>query len=555
MLMKILLPVIFLVLKASLFCAQVPPNYMPVFVDEFSSPVLDGHEWYKQGAPQGKDNEPGVISWSREGNCFADGKGNMVIRTKKEKFNPYPLQPDKVREWTSALVISARSFRHGYIEARIKVPKQTGYLEPSGSDFWGNIKKKDGFWPAFWLWSGAASDNNYREIDIFEFYGTSKQFEYTAQMIQGPEDNNAYSKTIDTRSNKQDASGDFHTYSLYWSPECIIMYYDGVGVAASKGLAHDFAMPIILNCAANDGSNSAGSVDSNSPEIADMLVDYVKIYQQKGSLAYIKSAKANRTVAGITRMCLGEELRFYGPFYNTAVSKLILSEGLSLRNGGECRDNGTWENAYDIRADSLGVKSLTLSVTYPDGYVETTTHKIEVYPKGNVPLPTPSAITISDYGCNDYKLMVAPVKGASAYIWTSVEKGAVSVDTTGENYLFLRAGFSGFVNVVATNFCGAASAARSQTVELPLRTGCSGKLALVFPNPFSDRLVIEINRNGDIGHRVELVNVLGQVVRSLVTDLDLVEMDCAELKTGVYLVRIIGLKAGEVETYKVLKQE
>jgi hypothetical protein len=35
--------------------------------------------------------------------------------------------------------------------------------------------------------------------------------------------------------------------------------------------------------------------------------------------------------------------------------------------------------------------------------------------------------------------------------------------------------------------------------------------------------------------------------------LDLVEMDCAELKTGVYLVRIIGLKAGEVETYKVLK--
>lgn len=70
-----------------------------------------------------------------------------------------------------------------------------------------------------------------------------------------------------------------------------------------------------------------------------------------------------------------------------------------------------------------------------------------------------------------------------------------------------------------------------------------------FPNPFADRLTIQSSLQGEYG--IEIINSMGQVIKSLKTQENLLNLDLKELQRGLYFIKV---KMGPNEkSIKVLK--
>ena len=174
------------------------------------------------------------------------------------------------------------SWKYGYFEARMKMPKGKGV------------------WPAFWMMphdpTGKSGDGAYGtwprsgELDILEFSpGTTGNKVYSTvhhSMSSTEASKDSYSslgsKVFD------DASSAWHTYGLRWTESYVEAFYDGESLGTSyynggynspKGWTswpYDQKFYIILNLAM--GGNLGGSIDSSLTE-AVLEVDYVRVYQ------------------------------------------------------------------------------------------------------------------------------------------------------------------------------------------------------------------------------------------------------------------------------------
>lgn len=151
----------------------------------------------------------------------------------------------------------AFSFKYGYIEARILVPRCAGC------------------WPAFWMLPRA--DHWPPEIDIIEYFDTAKQvIPYSAVHWRA---NNAQGERYFSQrlmlTPQDNYIGTWHTYGALWTRDMVQFYIDGVaGPQFSKAsrVPHKAMYPIIQLAVGAGHKPAHGST---------MQVDYVRAWQRR----------------------------------------------------------------------------------------------------------------------------------------------------------------------------------------------------------------------------------------------------------------------------------
>jgi beta-glucanase (GH16 family) len=177
-------------------------------------------------------------------------------------------------------------FRHGYFEARSRVPVGKGA------------------WSAFWLSSEYHARNwqpphgcppYWSEIDIYEMIGTQPHTHYTTLHRNtngrcGIADETRPAQQwmrCDTDTTPCDLRADFHVYAVQWTPDRVRWYRDGQVVQSTRyhfTLADvpafdstDQAMYISLGTSPCEFASST-CPDSTSPDVIDHEVDWVRVW-------------------------------------------------------------------------------------------------------------------------------------------------------------------------------------------------------------------------------------------------------------------------------------
>jgi len=158
--------------------------------------------------------------------------------------------------------------QYGYFEMRAKMPDS------------GN-----GTWPAFWLMSTdsiAHKDAPHQEIDIFEWYGVSRDrgqhIVQEASHHWGGEKEKSLPGLYSPKTPMPDGSApwqDFHIYGCKVDPQHITWYIDGVQTNQVATPVNDLQSPfyIMIDYALGGGWPLSGVVDHSA-----FTVDWVRVY-------------------------------------------------------------------------------------------------------------------------------------------------------------------------------------------------------------------------------------------------------------------------------------
>jgi len=258
----------------------------PVWSDEFNGAAQqlpDPSKWaFDTGNQDGWGNQELEIYCSPNGgytrecdprhpNAFLDGAGHLVLRAERNT--------DGV--WTSARITTRglKNFQYGRIEARMKLPVGAG------------------LWPAFWMlganfdtvgWPTAGS------VDVVEDVSLSPGSNVRGpsmirSTLHGPnyfKGNGLWHDLILSNGARVDESN-FHTYGIIWSPGMIQFYVDDPAniffvedaneVPNGGEWVFDHPFYLFFNLAV--GGYWPGDPDATTPNPADVLVDYVRVYK------------------------------------------------------------------------------------------------------------------------------------------------------------------------------------------------------------------------------------------------------------------------------------
>jgi beta-glucanase (GH16 family) len=241
-----------------------------VWSDEFDGDSLDMSKWsyqYGTGASEGLTgwgNNELQFYTDRPQNIFvADGKLHIVAR--QEAFSG--------RNFTSARIRSIHKgdWKYGRFEIRAKMPEGRG------------------LWPAIWM---MPTDNVYGgwaasgEIDIMELLGHEPNIVHGTLHYGGPWPRNVHRGaryTLPTGS----FSDDFNVFTLLWREGEMRWFVNGVYYQNQNNWfseGQDFPAPfdqlfhMILNVAV--GGNWPGNPDQTTVFPQEMVIDYVRVYQQ-----------------------------------------------------------------------------------------------------------------------------------------------------------------------------------------------------------------------------------------------------------------------------------
>lgn len=186
----------------------------------------------------------------------------LTIHTRKENKGN--------NRFTSARLISSKSFKYGIFEMRAKLPFGRGT------------------WPAFWLLAAKRPLNwpQDGEIDIMEHVG------YDQNVVHATIHCKAYNHIDGTQIGKStrvdDVSNKFHLYQLYWSEKSIRAYIDNKlyfqidrpANANQDTWPFDNQFQILINTAVGgDWGGALGVDESVYPQ--RFVVDYVRQYAYK----------------------------------------------------------------------------------------------------------------------------------------------------------------------------------------------------------------------------------------------------------------------------------
>ena len=261
-------------------------GYKLVWQDLFDGEKLNLDRWNIEVNGDGGGNNELQYYTARLENVRVgdDGEGNgcLILTAKKEVYNG--------KQCTSGRITTKNkiAFKHGKIEAAIKLPQTA-----------------NGLWPAFWMMGNDFDQVGWPrcgETDILEMGHANgiKQSEqdrlFNGALHWGvsPE---RHQQTVGDRTNSYSLQdGEYHTFTLLWTPERIEMYVDG---CESPYLSVDITSDgegnvgkyfhkdnfILFNLAVGGNFPGIHSADGITalPEngTAEMLVDYVRVYQNK----------------------------------------------------------------------------------------------------------------------------------------------------------------------------------------------------------------------------------------------------------------------------------
>lgn len=253
-----------------------PEGYTLVWHDEFDGSAVDTKNWKFENWNKGRVNNElqyyvsGGIFDGQETASVADGILSITALKYKgtKKFND---QTDINGQVISARMNTKESWKYGYMEARIKLPKGKGT------------------WPAFWMmptdqslgWPACG------EIDIMEEVGVNPN--YTSSSIHCQ----AYNHPKNTQKTKEKytkgAEDEFHTYALEWTESYMQFYVDGsttncLRFEKENGAGNDKwpfnkAFYITLNLAwGGDWGGMKGVDEAALP--CTMQIDYIRVFQK-----------------------------------------------------------------------------------------------------------------------------------------------------------------------------------------------------------------------------------------------------------------------------------
>lgn len=253
-----------------------------VWQDEFNyQGQPDPSKWTFDIWPARKVNDEDQAYTSRSKNARVED-GNLIIEAHREDYGN--------AKYTSARLhsLGKGDFLYGKVEARARVPAGQGtwsaiWMLPSdpfkyatkcgpGEDWQGSVTCDA--WP------------NSGEIDILEHVG------YDMQTVHGTVHTKAY-YWVNGEQRKasiegQNVDSEFHVYGMEWTPDYIIISFDGVPYFYYQNEGDDWrAWPfdhpyhMILNLAIGGAWGRAGGPIDDSIFPVRMEVDYVRIYQRE----------------------------------------------------------------------------------------------------------------------------------------------------------------------------------------------------------------------------------------------------------------------------------
>ena len=407
----------------------------------------------------------------------------------------------------------------------------------------------NGFWPAFWFWSG---NNNlsYQEIDVFEFCGCDCE-EYQAGFFYETDNNGiAGDDTKHTSSDidlGNDACNNFNTYGVEWTSTHINFYLNGLLRQSYCNINNHNPMSIILNLAIGGCYGGCGwtycscgplcwywdtdrachvTCGTEFPQVFE--IDWIKGYQKENQAVYIN---------GTNELCVGESFMFKAPNYPNATYDWSGTSGLQIDPLPWLNlDGGIWR-AANIAAVSSGLQTLTLTVSFPSGYVETKTYNISV--EDGVPQKPTDIVFVPDEIDCCYNLYTPVVPGATSYVWEI--NNSFSYTTLSNYYYGCMSWGDVVVSVVAQNSCGV-SPIFSVTQDLPRLECWDDPLKLeVYPNPSSSFIILKFfNKWGEqideVNGNVFVTNEFGNVLLQEIIESGIVEIDVQCLEDGLYYI-------------------
>jgi beta-glucanase (GH16 family) len=276
---------------AATACAQTWGD--PVWSDEFNSAepgaVPDASKWTFDVGGNGWGNHelevycaPGSSTRApcdaKNPNAFQDGHGHLIIRAKKVSEEPAP-----TGSWTSARLKTVRlkDFQYGRMESCIKLPVGAG------------------LWPAFWMLGTVGKWPAGGEIDVMENIpesggsGAGLGPTKVESTIHGPSssEKGKFSLTeILTFPGGQrvdDSTPACHVYGAIWSPFMVQFYVDdwrkpffvrtAADVPAGGRWVFNAPFYFLLNLAV--GGDWPGPPNVTTPSVAEMVVDYLRVYK------------------------------------------------------------------------------------------------------------------------------------------------------------------------------------------------------------------------------------------------------------------------------------
>jgi len=249
-------------------------SWILTWSDEFNGPngsPVDPSKWVSETGGKGWGNNELEYYTARPVNAYQQD-GNLVIKVLREKYSGEGV----TRDYTSARLKTLGKFAQAYgrFEARIKIPRGQG------------------MWPAFWMMGDDIENVNWPacgEIDIMENIG--KEPDIVHFSIHGPGFSDGDLEASFRLPADQALADDFHVYAVEWEPEAIRFYVDDhlyvtrTRADMRSGWKWSFDHPFFLLLNVAVGGDWPGSPDATTVFPQTMLVDYVRVYQRRGSPA------------------------------------------------------------------------------------------------------------------------------------------------------------------------------------------------------------------------------------------------------------------------------
>jgi len=409
--MRILQLPILIVLGSATVAAQIVPGWQLVWSDEFNGKAGTPPDPAKWNYDIGRGNPPGWGNNELESytnstqNSFQDGKGNLVIRAIRDGAGNYT----SARLQTGAPGASTQTadghWQYGRILARIKLP----YLK--------------GTWPAFWTLGqniATAGWPTCGELDVLENFGANRS---SAGSISGTAHGPGYSggqgiTKVYTLPYGERVTDDFHVYAIEWSQDLVQWSVDGVvyhkitpaSLPSNAKWVFNAPFFILLNMAV--GGNAAGNPDGAAPfPPQDMLVDYVRVYQQVPTAASAPVITPGRVVdaaSNLSALAPGSLATVYGDnLTDAAVTVNGVAATVTYVSPTQINFQVPLETPpgpADVQLTSNGtpsnVESITITPTAPSAFLNDLTNGVA---------------WVNGFGCEAAECAVRP--GTTYWLW------------------------------------------------------------------------------------------------------------------------------------------
>jgi beta-glucanase (GH16 family) len=235
----------------------VPKGYELVFSDEFDGSAIDTKRW-ETLAPFSQPHLNDEIECYEPGGVLLRD-GQCVLRAEERTTGC-----GGAFTWRSGSITSRSTWTTGYFEARLKLPRGQG------------------LWPAFWLTSSKRWPPEWDILEVPYSNGTLFQYMHPTKeakltWVRGAAGDDSIYSIAEGMPNPY--SG-FVIYGCEVTAEGVKLWVNGTLTAEWK-VSADSSDPlwVCLNLAV--GGHWPGMPDATTPRPAEMVIDYLRIYQRR----------------------------------------------------------------------------------------------------------------------------------------------------------------------------------------------------------------------------------------------------------------------------------